>query len=127
MFAIIPRIDKVYYATLRSEPPTHLVSAVGTVPTTGWTDGSLVPYVYVTPPKDGIQDFAFEAALPDGIVIPVESTITANWEGLLPAWVVGVRVRGATNDIVEMFVENGGNAYVEFGLRGGEIPWPLAR
>ena len=37
-------------------PPEFVVSATGNVSTGGWTEPRLVPYVYVKPPQDGVQE-----------------------------------------------------------------------
>ena len=126
MFAHIPVVDSVAYAILKTNPPQHVISATGTVPTSGWTNARLTPYVYVTQPSDGIQDFGFISEAPTGPVLQVEQTISADWIGYLPLWAKGVRIRGATNFKEVMFRDGSDAECPGIELRGGEIPWPLA-
>ena len=53
------------------------IHAEGKVPTSGWRNPVLTPWRYITPPKDGIQDFDFQADEPAGVSLQVISTVTA--------------------------------------------------
>ncbi len=88
-------VDLSIYKTF---PPTLRIDAVGLVPTGGWKNGQLIPYVYVQFPPDGIWDFEFVADAPDGPATDVISVITADylWHAY-PTELKGVRVHAVTN------------------------------
>lgn len=73
---------------------TVWIAALGEVPTSGWTGGSLTPYVYIHPPVDGIWDFSMVADPPFGpaadVVVPISATGTYR----APNWLKGVRLHG---------------------------------
>lgn len=84
----------------KTHPPTLHVHAAGLVPTGGWKNGQLVPYIYVHFPADGIWDFDFVADAPDGPAIQVISVVTADylWHDY-PVELKGVRIHAAGNSI----------------------------
>lgn len=47
------------------EPHTLEIFAYGLTRTSGWTNGRLVPHIYLTPPADGVYGFDFVANIPD--------------------------------------------------------------
>lgn len=61
----------------KSTPPTLVIIASGSVPSSNWTDPSLEPWRYVLPPEDGIQDFDFVAQPPAESALTVVLPITA--------------------------------------------------
>jgi hypothetical protein len=61
-------VQRVHLAIRKTNPPQLHIAADGTARSTGYTTPTLIPYVYVTPPADGIYDFDFVATPPDGIV-----------------------------------------------------------
>jgi hypothetical protein len=73
------------------------VTAVGKVPTTGWTGIRLSPYFYITPPADGIWDFDFIGDAPSGIVGEVVLPVSAHSVVRHPKWCKGVRIHAARN------------------------------
>lgn len=77
-----------------------LITAKGQVPTPGWTNPELVPFVYIQAPPDGIYDFNFVAERPDGMQPQVLSTIDVKHVlNPLPANLKGVRIHSATNAV----------------------------
>ena len=83
--------------------PTLIINSRGEVLTGGWSNGQLIPYVYVKPPKDGIYEFDFVADAPDGIVTQVITEIDANpfrWEDYPPE-LKGVKVYASINSVVK--------------------------
>lgn len=79
-----------------------LITAAGTVTTTGWSDAQLDPYIYIQPPPDGIWDFVFTARPPSGPAGDVISPIAANYFWLLGSFQLkGVRIHSATNSITK--------------------------
>ncbi|MEO1092664.1 MAG: hypothetical protein AAFX81_18735 [Pseudomonadota bacterium] len=108
MSSRIHSVDAVDLALQKSLLPNLLVAATGRAATTGWTVPRLAPFVYVTPPADGILDCDFVATPPaDGsVVLPVLTPVAANlvipevdlanhWGPGLP--LVGLRVHAAAN------------------------------
>ena len=83
----------------REQKDQLLILASGQVPTPGWTDPALEPYVYIQPPPDGIYDFTFVATPPSGPVPQVLSTISVKDQIPLTPDLKGVRVHGATNSM----------------------------
>ncbi|WP_339730941.1 hypothetical protein [uncultured Gimesia sp.] len=84
-----------------SFPPNLYVKAIGEVPTGGYTNVKLERAIYVTPPKDGIQDYFLKAIPPSGPAITVISQVEAIdlWHGF-PGWVKGIRMHGVKDGIV---------------------------
>lgn len=100
MDAKVFSVDVVVFNQTRSLPPILMVQAKGRSSTSGWTNGRLSPYIYITPPADGIWDFDFIATAPTGfalqVISPIESellVITA------PPWCRGVRVHASTDKL----------------------------
>lgn len=124
MYAKILEINSASYFMYKTNPAILVISAQGTVPTSGWTDGQLSPYIYVTPPKDGIQDFDFIAKPPTGIVLQVLTPIEADWRATMPKWLKGFRIHASSGSKTWKFGEQ---KPVEESLviRGGEVPWPV--
>jgi len=82
------------------------ITARGEVPTGGWSKGRLNPFVYITPPKDGIYEFDFVADRPaDGDVVSQGITsITAepfSWSDF-PTELKGVKIYASENEVIEM-------------------------
>jgi hypothetical protein len=97
MNAKVMTVKQVDFHLTRSKPPFLL--AQGEVPTGGWSNGQLSPYVYLSPPKDGIWDFDFIAEPPSGLAVDVVSAISASIQTTVPKWFKGVRVHAATNSM----------------------------
>ncbi len=94
--------NDVELAILKSNPPQLSISAIGSVTTSGWTNGQLIPYVYVKPPEDGIYEFDFVADPPKDYALQVISPITASYiMEQIPDELKGVRVYSSTNNIEE--------------------------
>lgn len=88
---------------MRTAPPTLYMRAVGLARTTGFTQVTLEPRIYTTPPLDGIQEFDLVAHAPAGISLPVLTPVSAEVEMLLPDWAKGVRITAASNDVEQLF------------------------
>lgn len=76
------------------------ISALGTVPTSGWSGFSLSPVYPIKPPSDGIWDIDFIADPPSGQTLPFELPVSATILEPAPDWLKGVRIRAATNEKV---------------------------
>lgn len=80
-----------------------VIVAVGTVPTGGWSNPKLDPWLYVTPPPDGIYDFDFVATPPASgmIVTQVITKVIASYViWAPPKGFAGVKVHSQSNSIV---------------------------
>jgi hypothetical protein len=122
--AKIFRVDTVTIHILKTNPPILAIQASGTVGSSGWKNGKLIPYIYVKPPADGIYEFDFVAEQPSGITLPVLLPITAEgqWENFPPT-LKGIRVYSSTNNSVAMLSDARELAMLEGG--GGGAPHGL--
>ncbi|MCI0357748.1 MAG: hypothetical protein L0211_04580 [Planctomycetaceae bacterium] len=95
-------IKKVVSAKLEVSQGTLTVTAVGEVPTGGYTQPTLIRVTYFRQPDDGIQDYMFRAVPPDGVAAQVISQVTATdkWPALPKKWLKGVRIHGAGNGVL---------------------------
>ncbi len=115
----ISRIVEVRLSLIKSKPPSLLISAVGAVPTTGWSSAELSPYVYITPPQDGYWEFDFVARAPSGPAAEVITPIGAAYVWTkLPAGLKGIRVYASENKIEKPFQG------INLTAGGGEVPFP---
>ena len=103
MDAKIYSAERACFHINKINPPQLVVEAVGTVNSSGWSGGRLVPYSYVTPPADGIQDFDFLALAPSGMVLWAMQPITGHASIELSPWMKGVRIHTSTNAIEVLF------------------------
>jgi hypothetical protein len=86
---------------LKREPPILDIIAIGNVTSSGWKHGRLVPYIYITPPADGIYEFDFVAEPPTGPALTVILPIVAQgqWEDFPPD-LKGVKIYSSSNSLV---------------------------
>ena len=98
-------IKKVVSAKLEVAGGNLTVTAVGEVPTSGYTKPTLTRVTYVIQPLDGIQDYTFRAVPPSGVAAQVISQIEASdiWKSV-PKWVKGVRIHGAGDGVLVKMV-----------------------
>ncbi len=94
----ILEIINVHISILESFPPQLRIVASGNVPAEGWSNPTLVPYIYIQPPPDGIYDFDFFADPPEGVAAQVISPIEAVhvWKSF-PEGLKGVRIHASQN------------------------------
>lgn len=78
-----------------SKPPQLVIQTVGTVPTSGWKNGMLIPWIYVVQPIDGVQDFSFVAESPTGPAPQVISEIKGAGLIAKESWIKGVSVHAS--------------------------------
>lgn len=102
MEAKIYSVQDAYFHINKTNPPQLVVSSSGQVNSSGWSGGKLVPWIYVTQPADGIQDFDFIATAPDGIVLWVMSSISGSGTIELENWMKGVSIHGSNNNVEVM-------------------------
>jgi len=96
-------VDSVCFSLTEDEARKSIVVAAnGMVTTSGWRNPRLVPYVYVTPPQDGIQDFDFFAESPTGIVLQALQPISGVGFVVSEDWMKGIRVHAVNGNAVVM-------------------------
>ena len=94
---IIYKILSVTATILKTNPPKIRIVAKGQVTSTGWKNPSLLKYIYVHQPFDGVQDYSFMADAPTGIVLPVITPISLTTTVPYESWMKGVRIHATTN------------------------------
>lgn len=85
-------------------PPILSIIATGEVSSTGYSNARLAPYVYVTPPEDGMYEFDFVAEAPSGASGSAMTEIKSEefkWQDF-PKELKGVRIYAEHNQIEEM-------------------------
>jgi hypothetical protein len=93
-------ISEVTLTKEKGDPSKLIITAEGTVKTAGWTNPVLEPFMYVTPPADGIYDFNFNAVPPEeGVMVPQVITPIKTDHALnpVPEDLKGVRIHSAQN------------------------------
>lgn len=103
--ALVLDVQSVCFSIRKTNPPQLFVSAAGTVNSSGWSGGRLIPRVYIQPPEDGIQDLDFVATPPTGMVLWVVTPISASTSFNLEDWMKGVRIH-ASNGHAEALLED---------------------
>lgn len=100
-------VQQVKLAILESFPPQLSITATGIVPTQGWKNPELIPYIYIQPPLDGIYEFDFVAEPPEGIAAPALASIEANFRlESIPTNLRGVKIYASTNSQVALLEES---------------------
>lgn len=96
------RVESVSLSFDRMLPTRMVVKAKGITSTPDWSEARLIPYIYVSPPADGIQECDFVASPPTEPVPAVLTPVVAAAQiEAVPEWVVGVRVYAAANRVVQ--------------------------
>lgn len=99
-------VQDVQLSVLESFPPQLQITAVGTVPTGGWENAELIPYIHIQPPVDGVYDYDFVAESPAGIVVQVVTPIKASFRlESIPDNLKGVRIHASSNTLVALLNE----------------------
>jgi hypothetical protein len=106
------------------QPPAIVVSALGSVTASGWTQPDLAPWMYIAPPPDGILDLDFVASSPTGIALQVISKIGVAKTFAVPNPVKGVRVHSSQNKI-EALLEGEMSTLGVRSMEGWPLPWPF--
>jgi hypothetical protein len=97
----VHKVTDVTTEILKKYPPVLAITCKGEVPSSGWTNGRLIPFVYIAPPADGIYEFDFVADEPTGTNAQVISEILAEtyyWDDF-PQDLKGVKINSSTNSI----------------------------
>lgn len=106
MEAKVLTVDSVVaHVTAGAQAGLH-VTAMGRVPTSGWTSPKLIPRIYFVPPADGIWDMDMVASSPSGIalqvVLPVGPAVAFVAR---PSWCKGIRIHAAENSVESPLIE----------------------
>ena len=96
MQAKVYSVQTINYHINKSNPPQLVVHALGQVNSTGWTSGTLIPWVYIDQPSDGIMDFDFVATRPSGVVLWMLSPIDGSNTITMEQWIKGVRIHSVS-------------------------------
>lgn len=116
MLAKLYSVDEVKLSIQKINPPNLVVRADGKSNSTGWSDQQLLPYVYISPPADGIYEFDLVGTPPgpETIVNRVISDMNPEaelvWEGF-PSDLKGVRVYASYNSLTT-FLNSGSSQTV---------------
>jgi len=97
MDAKVYSVSKVYFHINKSNPPQLVVNAHGQVNSSCWSNGRLIPWMYVNKPADGVQDYDFVATAPHGKVLWLVSPIAGDGAVMLEDWMKGIRVHASSN------------------------------
>jgi hypothetical protein len=100
----VQKIADVKPVFLRKRPPDLVVTAIGEVPTQGWSGTQLLPRCYLLPPADGIWEYDLIAQPPEGPAAEQVSQVEAThkWSNFaLKGIIVGVRVYGVGRGVKE--------------------------
>lgn len=98
--ARIYAVDNIDLSFIKTQPPGLLNFVSGRVTSSGWSEGQLLPWVYLLPPEDGIQDFDVVAETPpDGAITlpmltPMLVSHTIHPIDLKNYWGPGLRLNG---------------------------------
>ena len=102
MEAKVYSVQSACFHINKTNPPQLMVSAAGQVNSSGWSNGKLIPWVYIDPPSDGIQDFDFVATAPSGVVLWVISPISGEGTIEMENWIKGIRIHASSSKIEVM-------------------------
>jgi hypothetical protein len=126
--ALAYTVESVQALLFPSKDGHLIIQALGTVTSGGWSQARLSPYVYITPPADGIWDFSLQASPPAGRAPAVITPITAS--AVIPApqdcWLKGVRIHASANHLEVLLKET--SAFKSGSgislMWDGDLPWP---
>ncbi len=106
MTAKLLDVKHIDLAILKSNPPQLSITVFGSAPTLGWTSANLVPYVYITPPEDGIYDFDFVGTPPSGPAGEMITPAVTNyvWPDYPPE-LKGVRIHASLNEMEKLLID----------------------
>jgi len=100
----VPTVVSLDLNTSEADPQVLSILATGEVPTTGWSDGTLVKYEYFIFPLDGIQEYDFVANPPSGGSGQVISRIPGIAVQDKPPELRGIKVYGSQNEMTVRFI-----------------------
>lgn len=92
---LVLRVIDSDYAVIKTNPDKIYIHGVGETNTLGWQNGALIPWVYVAPPTDGLQDYDFYGEPPSGISLPALGILNGSHIMVMPLWMKGYRIHTA--------------------------------
>lgn len=95
----VVELDIHWTLALPNGNPSLVIAALGRTRTSGWSNPRLDRQIYLNPPKDGIQEYMFQADPPPSSG-PVSETLThilAFEIRTTPSWAKGIRVKASQN------------------------------
>lgn len=114
-------VQHIELSVREGEPRELRIHALGTVPSPGWSEPQLIPYIYVQPPPDGIYDFLFTALAPlddGGFGGSAQKTIQVTYVlSPLVEDLKGVRIHASSNSQVAL-LERGGSGAKSVCVKG---------
>jgi hypothetical protein len=117
--AKIYSVGSVCFHISKTNPPQLVIHATGSVNSSGWKNGRLIPWS--NQPKDGVLDLDFVATVPTGFVMWVICPIEGSGTVRLDDWIKGVRVHASGNATQIMLDDTSCSADAEvLDL----LPWP---
>lgn len=118
MLVKVYQVNTVTLGLYKTNPLTLAILVTGTVSSSGWSGATLIPYVYVMPPADGIYEFDLVAWPPEGTALTVLMPIgtSAEWHDFPPD-LKGVRIYSSTNNVEQKLT--GEEASLTFGGGSG--------
>ena len=123
----IYKINSAQIHLVKSRPESLIICVIGSVGSSGWENPELSPWVYVSPPADGIYNFDFVATPPTApsltVVLPIA---TAGVFPEPPANMKGVRIHSSSNAIEIMLDANSDLSFPDAGVQllNSGLPWP---
>lgn len=99
----VNEVTDIKLEILKRNPLVLVISCKGNVNSPGWTHAQLIPFVYVTPPSDGMYEFDFVATEPIEPQTEVITDIRAQtffWEDY-PSDLGGVKIYTTSNMMIE--------------------------
>ena len=120
-------VEKVDACLVRTKINAVIIQVIGTVSSGGWSSPHLSPWIYITPPPDGIWSFDLVATPPSGVAATVISPIAAN--AVIPnppPWLKGVRIHASANQR-EALLNDACLLKLDASIQplwDGEFPWP---
>lgn len=122
----VTKVLSVSLSLSKSLPPQLNITVKGEVPTMGWSNATLTPYVYIQVPPDGIQDFDLSATPPDGVSGDKVSEIDAIFTIKDPDnfWGPGKRLAGVRIHAEKNSKEAHYGDAKQTELSDRPVPWP---
>lgn len=107
MLCVVHEIRNIHYCRLlKTMPPMLSISVDGMVPTGGWSNAQLSPWIYIKQPSDGVQDFTMYAEPPaPGTIVSMGFAVvnSAPKPFFVPVWIKGVRIHASSNKLEWLF------------------------
>ncbi|WP_380874328.1 hypothetical protein ACFB49_47220 [Sphingomonas sp. DBB INV C78] len=109
----VATVDKVAAFSVDIIGIRLLVSALGSVNSSGWSNIRLSPVYYIDPPADGIWDFDLIGDPPVGPVLTVMLPVAAFATYPCPDWVKGVRIHAQNGSLEDAVTKSDPKAIAE--------------